>query len=86
MVESAYAGCFPVVPDRLAYPELYPDEMRYSTPDALVAMLRSLILEPPAPGAARESAQRYTFDALQGEYESVLRAVAGRAAPTTESD
>jgi glycosyltransferase involved in cell wall biosynthesis len=86
MVESAYAGCYPVVPDRLAYPELYPREMRYTGPDALVAMLRSLVLEPPAPGAARQIAQRFTFEALIGEYESVLHAVARGDVPMTESE
>ena len=86
MVESAYAGCYPVVPDRLAYPELYPAEMRYSSADSLVAMLRSLVLEPPTPGAARDIAARYTFDALVGEYESVLRDVACGQHPATESE
>jgi glycosyltransferase involved in cell wall biosynthesis len=79
MIESAFAGCHPVVPDRLAYPELYPREMRYSSDDSLVAMLRSLVLEPPAPGAARAVAERYTFEALVGEYETVLREVADGA-------
>ncbi|MDR3686761.1 MAG: DUF3524 domain-containing protein [Coriobacteriia bacterium] len=86
MVESAYAGCYPVVPDRLAYPELYPAEMRYASADSLVAMLRSLVLEPPEPGAAREIARGYTFDALIREYESVLRAVASGVDPTAESE
>jgi glycosyltransferase involved in cell wall biosynthesis len=82
MVESAYAGCYPLVPDRLAYPEIYPAEMRYAGPEQLVAALRSLILAPPTPGAARQIAARYTFEALVGEYEEVLRATAARAATT----
>ena len=86
MVESAYAGCYPVVPDRLAYPGLYPDEMRYAGPDALDATLRSLVLQPPAPGAARAIAQRFTFEALVGDYEDVLQAVASGQAPTTECE
>ena len=86
MVESAYAGCFPLVPDRLAYPELYPAEMRYAGPDQLVARLRSLVLDPPAPGAARDLASRFTFEVLVGEYDSVLRAVADGAPVATESE
>ena len=31
MIEASYAGCFPLVPERLAYPELYPAEMRYGS-------------------------------------------------------
>ncbi len=76
MMESAYAGCFPLVPDRLAYPELYPAEMRYSDAEQLVAMLRSLVLLPPPPGAARGIAEHRTFDALTGAYERLLREVA----------
>jgi len=82
MVESAYAGCYPLVPDRLAYPEIYPAEMRYAGPEQLVAMLRSLIVAPPAPGGARQIAQRYTFEALVGEYDEVLRATAAHVATT----
>jgi glycosyltransferase involved in cell wall biosynthesis len=82
MVESAYAGSYPLVPDRLAYPELYPAEMRYGGPEQLVAALRSLIVAPPAPGAARQIAARYTLAALVGEYEEVWRATAARAATT----
>jgi glycosyltransferase involved in cell wall biosynthesis len=81
MIESAYAGCFPLVPDRLAYPELYPGEMRYADSDALVARLRSLVLEPPQAGSARAIAERFTFEALSGEYETVLHAVADRGGP-----
>jgi glycosyltransferase involved in cell wall biosynthesis len=83
MVESAYAGCFPVVPDRLAYSEIYPQQMRYSDAEQLVARLRSLVVDPPPPGAARDLASQFTFDALTGEYQSVLRAVAdGTLRPT----
>jgi glycosyltransferase involved in cell wall biosynthesis len=82
MVESAYAGCFPLVPDRLAYPEVYPPEMLCDGPEQLLARLRSLILEPPAPAAARDLAAQFTFDALAGEYDSVLRTVASGTFPT----
>jgi glycosyltransferase involved in cell wall biosynthesis len=84
MMESAYAGCRPVVPDRLAYPELYPGEMRYGSPDALVAQLRSLVLERPAPGSARAIAERYTFEALTGEYQRVIAETAASAQTSGE--
>ena len=86
MVESAYAGCFPLVPDRLAYPEIYPAEMRYADPEQLVARLRSLVIDPPAPGAARGLASRFTFEALTGEYESLLHAVADGEFASTGSE
>jgi hypothetical protein len=65
MIEASYAGCFPLVPDRLAYPEIYPTEFRYGHADALVAKLRSLILERPAPFAATGClATAFTFERL----------------------
>ena len=76
MVESAYAGCYPLVPDRLAYPELYPDRMRYHGADQLVARLRALLLDRPARGAARRIAERFTFDELVPEYAAVFASVA----------
>jgi glycosyltransferase involved in cell wall biosynthesis len=68
MVEAAYAGCFPLVPDRLAYPELYPDGMRYASADDLAARLRTLIEDRPVPGQGRALVERYTITALLPEY------------------
>ncbi|GAB4283395.1 MAG: DUF3524 domain-containing protein [Coriobacteriia bacterium] len=82
MLEACYCGCYPLVPDRLAYPELYPDGFRYggATPmrehDALVARLRGLVMHPPEPHAARSVAERFTIDRLLPEYERVFDAVA----------
>lgn len=64
MLEACYAGCYPLVPDRLAYRELYPGEFRYRDANELQARLRSLVLERPAPGAAREIGAAYTFESL----------------------
>ncbi|MHB1016935.1 MAG: tRNA-queuosine alpha-mannosyltransferase domain-containing protein [Coriobacteriia bacterium] len=79
MIEACYAGCAPVVPDRLAYPELYPLEARYRTQEQLVARLRGLITERPVPGSARAIAEPYTFEQLVPKYADVLRRVARAA-------
>ncbi len=79
MIEACYAGCAPLVPDRLAYPELYGPEHRYDGERELVARLRSLVLEPPRPGSARVLAERYTLPRLAPVYEGLLRAVAEEA-------
>lgn len=76
MIEACYAGCTPVVPDRLAYPEIYPDHFRYRDREHLVAMLRSLVLERPAPGAARELAERYTIGQLKERYATLIEETA----------
>jgi hypothetical protein len=72
MMEACYAGATPLMPDRLAYVDLYPVEYRYDGMDELVARLGALVLERPSPGAARELASRYTFDAMVGEYAALF--------------
>jgi len=48
VVEAIYCGCFPLLPDRLAYPEHLPkgqsDRYLYSDFDSLVSQLKSLCL------------------------------------------
>lgn len=41
MVEATHLGAEPLVPDRLAYPEVFPAEHRYSDPAALVERLQA---------------------------------------------
>jgi hypothetical protein len=77
MLEACYAGCFPLVPDRLAYPELYPAHFRYDGEEQLVARLRALVTQRPAPGAARHLAEPFTIDRLSGAYAELFGRVAG---------
>jgi glycosyltransferase involved in cell wall biosynthesis len=42
MVEASHAGAFALVPDRLAYPEIFPAEHRYGSDDELEARLGTL--------------------------------------------
>lgn len=79
MIESAYAGCFPLVPDRLSYPELYPARMRYGTRDQLVARLRALVLDRPRPGQARGVAEPFTVERLAPEFSALFERVATRS-------
>lgn len=76
MIEAAYAGCFPLVPDRLAYPEIYPAHMRYTGYEELVARLRSLVVQPPPPGQARSLAEPFTFDRLTPQFAELFTRVA----------
>lgn len=76
MVEAAYAGCYPLVPGRLAYPEIYPAEFCYADPSQLVARLRSLVLDRPVPGQGRALAQEFTFEKLTSRYGDTFHEVA----------
>lgn len=76
MIEAAYAGCYPLVPDRLAYPDIYPPEMRYDTADDLAARLREFVGERPLPGLARGIAKRFTFDEMVPDFTAVFARVA----------
>jgi len=68
MIEAAYSGCYPLVPDALAYPEIYPAENRYRDASQLVARLRSLVVDRPAPGQGRGLAEAFTFERLVPAY------------------
>ena len=78
MIEAAYCGAFPLVPDRLAYPELYPAGMRYGSREALAARLRELVVQRPAPGQGRALASAYTIDALAPTYASAFDRLCSR--------
>ncbi|MCR9165712.1 MAG: DUF3524 domain-containing protein [Nannocystaceae bacterium] len=43
VMEAVHHGARPLVPDRLAYPELWPAEFRYADDDAFVPALRELL-------------------------------------------
>jgi glycosyltransferase involved in cell wall biosynthesis len=76
MLEACYAGAFPLVPERLAYPELYPAEYRYEGTGQLVDRLRALVLDRPAPGAARGLADPFALSRLAPEYDRLFSRVA----------
>ncbi len=85
MVEAAYAGCMPLVPDRLCYPEIHAETFRYGSAEELVTKLRSAVLDRPAPGLAREMAESYTTERLADSYDEAFETIrvwrAGRSQP-----
>ncbi len=76
MVEACAAGCMPLVPERLAYPEIYPASFRYDGFDDLVSRLRAHITCRPAPGAARSLAGRFSIECLAPCYSALLERTA----------
>jgi len=49
MVEAAVSGCYPLVPNRLAYPELFPEACVYRTDQQLFKRLRDFCRKPRVP-------------------------------------
>jgi hypothetical protein len=78
IVEACYAGATPLVPDRLAYPEVYAPQYRYNGRDELVARLRAHVTHRPEVGNARTLAEAYTFDVLVPRYRELFDRVSGR--------
>lgn len=71
LLEAASAGCIPLVPDDLCYPEIYPPEYRYPAGDreALVARLAEW-LDGAAPGPV--DVERWTATHLEPAWRNVL--------------
>jgi len=74
MMEAVRAGCCPLVPDRLSYPELFPKEFLYEDRD-LVKRLKHAVMK--GKRLSQERAVRLTtpfsWDTLAPEYESWIR-------------
>jgi glycosyltransferase involved in cell wall biosynthesis len=84
MLEAAYAGCLPLVLDRLAYPEIYPARMRYVDNDTLVARLRDAVLHHPESGQGRAIAEAFTAASLGPQWRAAFRDAACSRGPSEE--
>lgn len=49
IAEAAYLGCIPVVPNRLVYPEFYPEECLYNSYEEAVEMVWNIMETDPEP-------------------------------------
>jgi glycosyltransferase involved in cell wall biosynthesis len=82
VLEAAAAGCVPVVPDRLAYPEWFGAAYRYPSREDPVADGRELgakilaLLDAPEP-LPPPGLETLRFDALAGRYRALFNDAAG---------
>ncbi|MCI5130953.1 MAG: glycosyltransferase family 1 protein [Candidatus Electrothrix sp. EH2] len=74
VLEGVRAGCRPVVPDRLSYQELFPEEYRYAEGE-LKKHLRQLFTapRPMTYTKARSLTEAYSWSALGKKYQDWLR-------------
>ncbi|GAB6063759.1 tRNA-queuosine alpha-mannosyltransferase domain-containing protein [Deferrisoma palaeochoriense] len=87
VVEAAYAGAHPLVPARLAYPEVVPTEFHaaclYGDPEDLAARIRSLctgrekLLDP---GRLRAAFGRYAWEKRGTAFDEAAERLSGSAA------
>jgi glycosyltransferase involved in cell wall biosynthesis len=73
VAESAWAGCRPLVPDSLVYPDIYPPEMRYG-PGELAGGLVELALSPKMArqGNYRSLVEHMAWPAVSAAWKAIL--------------
>jgi len=70
MVEAALSGCFPLVPNRLSYPEIFPEACIYRTDQQLFKKLRDFSKKPHIPRRIwdKTKIKVKSFESLQSDY------------------
>lgn len=72
VVEAIRAGCRPLLPNRLAYPELFPDEYLYGPGELAGRLTAALKAGRLGEGAARELSEQFAWPALIDKYRDWL--------------
>lgn len=76
VVEAVRAGCRPLLPRRLSYPELFPDAFLYDNDEALLAVLRQLLRQSPlrlSLAQRRQLTAAFSWESLAGTYGQWLQ-------------
>lgn len=78
MLEAAFAGCFPLCPKRLSYPEIFPKECLYATDRQLVKQLKFFMRHPKVfdekrnNSSIRSALEKFAWNSLKLDWEQLL--------------